>query len=101
MEVFDSFLINSFDSGMDIEICRPGGNVLEYFGQDVVRNACIISPHSRRSDLTDLILILGKTIKLLMDDLLIILFIFASKAISELFEVVLSNDSFRQKFLRV
>ena len=36
-----------------------------------------------------------------MDDLLIILFIFASKAISELFEVVLSNDSFRQKFLRV
>lgn len=94
MEIFDSFLINSFDSWVNVEIFRPRGDVLEDFSQSVMRNTSIRTPHSRRSDFADLILNLIKIIEFLMDNFLVIFFVFACKAILKLFKIFLCDNSF-------
>jgi hypothetical protein len=86
---------------MDVEILRPGRYVSKDLAQNIMRNACIVAPNGGRSDLADLVFELFKLIKFFMDNLLVVLFIFACKAIFKLFEVVFSDDSFGQKFLRV
>ena len=95
MEGFNSFIVDLFDGGMNVEVSRPGTDQSEEFLKLIFRNTSFRSPESRwSSDMTKIISNINRSIIFSFKNFLIISFIDIPKLISKILEIVLINDTF-------